>query len=174
MENNNNCLSIYSNEYQNLDTQKISRIILKDGTIFEIKNNLNPNNYTDKSFNRNIRNNLSFNNNQYSKIKKFNSFSAKIKYKSKDDNDTNGFYVTPIVNAPRRLLRIKIPNNEVVDLGNNNYHIENFTFQSSPKKYYNKPYKQPKRKNNIIPINIKKNNNNYICKCPGCINNKKD
>ena len=170
---NNNYLSIYSDQYQNIDSSKISSILLKDGTILEIKNDRNQYKYTDKSFNRNIRNdNLLYNNAENSKIKKFNSFSARARCKSKDNSQNIGFFVTPITNAPKRIIRIKVPNDEIIDLGRKNYHIENFTFQSSPKKYYCKPYKQPKRKNNLIPICKPKNKNN--CNCPGCIYNKKD
>ena len=172
---NSNYYFIYSDQYQNLDTGKISRIILKDGTVLEVKNNRNQYKYTDKSFNSNIRNrNLRFNNPENPKIKKFNSFSARVRCKSKDNSENIGFYVTPIINAPKRIIKIKVPNDEIIDLGRKNYHIENFTFQSSPKKYYCKPYKQPKRKNNIIPIYKPKNKNNNACKCPGCIYNKKD
>ena len=172
---NNNYLSIYSDQYQNLDSRKISRIFLKDGTILEIKNNRNQykNKYADKSYNRNIRNNnLRFNSTENSKLQKFNSFSARVRCKSKDNSENIGFYVTPISNAPKRIIKIQVPNNdEIIDLGRNNYHIENFTFQTSPKKYYCKPYKQPKRKCNLIPIPKSKNNN--VCNCPGCIYKKK-
>lgn len=174
----NNYLSIFSDEFQNLDPQKISKIFLKDGTIFELNNNLNNldiNKYEDKSFNRNMKKNYLYPNNEdNSKIKKFNSFSAKIRYKSKHDSDANnGFYVTPILNIPRRIIKIKVPNDQLTDLGKKNYRIESFTFQSSPRKYYCKPYKQPKRKNNLIPVYDQKRKNNNICKCPGCIKNKR-
>ena len=44
-------------------------------------------------------------------------------------------------------------------LDKNNYHIENITFKASPKKYIYKPYKPPKRKNNLIKIDTNKNHN---------------
>ena len=45
--------SIYANEYQNIDTTTISTILLKDGTLLQINNKISPNNYRDKSHNRN-------------------------------------------------------------------------------------------------------------------------
>ena len=47
---NQNSYSMYANEYQNFDTTKISTILLKDGTILKINNQIPINTYAKKSF----------------------------------------------------------------------------------------------------------------------------
>ena len=165
--------SIYANEYQNIDTASISTILLKDGTLLQINNKISPNNYRDKSLNRNISDS-SLPVNNLAKVKKFNSFSANVKYKSKynNQNKNNGFYVTPVLNGNRKLIAIKIPeNNQNIDLTQENRHVENFTFKVSPKKYIYKPYKPPKRKSNQGGTNIKLNYKFY-CSNPSFVNKK--
>ena len=171
-----NSYSIYANEYPNFDTTKISTILLKDGTVLKI-NNQNPINiYAKKSFNRNISDSsLPVNNpNNLAKVRKFNSFSSNIKYKSNfsRNNQNNGFYVTPIINANKKLIAIKVPETEQnMDYDLSKRYVENITFQVSPKKYTYKPYKPPKRKNNIILTNSKQNYS-YYCSYSGV--NKKE
>ena len=168
---NQNSYSMYANEYQNFDTTKISTILLKDGTILKINNQIPINTYAKKSFNRNISDSsLPVNNpNNLAKVRKFNSFSSNIKYKSNFNrsNQNNGFYVIPITNANRKLLAIKVPETEQnIDYYLSKRYVENITFQVSPKKYAYKPYKLPKRKNNIILTNSKQNYS-YYCSTSG-------
>ena len=98
-----NSYSIYANEYPNFDTTKISTILLKDGTILKVNNQIPINSYGKKSFNRNISDSfLPVNNpNNLAKVKKLNSFSSNIKYKANFNrsNQNNGFYVTPIISS---------------------------------------------------------------------------
>ena len=164
--------------------------MLKNGTILEVNNNSVLSKYGDKSFTRNYQDCYSsVNSNSNAKLKKFNSYSTKIKYKSNSNsnNGLTGFYVTPIFNAPKRIITVQVPQNEIIELGKDNYHVENIMFQTSPKKYNYKPYKQPKRKSKLRP----QYNTNYqsyqiyqsqsqnqkkkctcYCNCPGC-NRKK-
>ena len=173
-----NSYSIYVNEYTNLDTSQFSTILLKDGTILKVNNNASNYAYGNNSFNRNISDSLLPVNNQNNaaKLRKFNSFSANIKYKTRFNaqNQNNGFYVTPIINGNKKLIAIKVPDNNVqnIELNKDNYHVENFTFIVSPKKYKYKPYKPPKRKNNIHFINTQKNYSYYVSS-PNNFNNKK-
>ena len=165
--------SIYANKYQNIDTTTISTILLKDGTLLQINNKISPNNYRDKSHNRNTSDS-SLPVNNLSKVKKFNSFSANTKYKAKfsNQNKNNGFYVTPIINGNKKLIAIKIPDNsQNKEFKKENRHIENITFKVSPKKYIYKPYKPPKRKSNQGETNIKLNYNFY-CSNPSFVNKK--
>ena len=173
---NQNSYSIYANEYPNFDTTKISTILLKDGTILKINNQIPINSYGNKSFNRNISDSsLPVNNpNNLAKVRKFNSFSSNIKYKANFNrtNENNGFYVTPIINANRKLIAIKVPQTEQnIDYDLSKRKIENITFQVSPKKYAYKPYKLPKRKNNIIMTNSKQNYS-YYCSTYGVNKNE--
>ena len=168
--------SITANEYPNIDTTKISSILLKDGTVLQINNPIPINAYGKRSFNRNISDSsLPVNNqNNLAKVRKFNSFSSNIKYKSNfiKNNQNNGFYVTPIMNANRKLIAIKMPENEQnmnYDIGKR--YVENISFQVSPKKYAYKPYKPPRRKNNIILTNSKQNYSYY---CSSSSVNKKN
>ena len=158
---------IYYDEYHDLDTRKISRIVLKNGTILEIKNNLNK--FDDKTLNRNIG---KYNN---AKIKKFNSFSNKVNYKSKDNNGiSNGFYVVTVPDAPKRLIPLKVDEKENFDLKkNNNYKISNFFFKSCPKRYYYKSYKPSKRSKGLNYKYLQNNEYNIYCDYPGCIYNRK-
>ena len=48
-----NYLSMGSSQYQNLDTQKISKITLTNGTILEVNNNSVLSKYGDRSYTRN-------------------------------------------------------------------------------------------------------------------------
>ena len=164
--------SITVNQYQNLDTNKISTILLKDGTMLQINNNFSSNSYGNKSFNRNISDSSLPVNNDFNltKVRKFNSFSSNMKYKAQFNNKNlnNGFYVTPIINASRKYVAIKvsdIPQN--IDFNTDNRHVENISFKVSPKKYAYKPYKPPKRKHNLILTNTTNNYNFYVS------NNKK-
>lgn len=171
---NQKYISIYSDEYPNLNTENISKIFLKNGTVLEINNNLIQNNYNDKSFHINKKSYYPMRNKENPKLKKFNSFSSNARYKiNENDNDNNmGFYVTPIYNAPKRILKVRVPENNYIDLNKENYHIENFVFKSSPLKYTYKPYKKPKRNSNLKTQNSRKNINNCCCNCPGCKKNK--
>ena len=169
-----NSYSITPNEYQNIDTTKISTILLKDGTILQINNIISQNIQGNRPLNRNISDSsLSVNNpNNLAKVKKFNSFSANVNYKTKfnNQNQINGFYVTPIINGNRKLFAIKVPDiNQNIDLTKEKRHVENFTFKVSPKKYSYKPYKPPKRKHNLGIINTKLNYSSYS----SFVNNKK-
>ena len=166
-----NSYSIYADEYSNFDTTKISTILLKDGTILKINNQIPINSYGKRSFNRNISDSsLPVNNpNNLAKVRKFNSFSSNIKYNSNfnQNNQNNGFYVTPIINANRKLIAIKVPETDQnMDYDVSKRLVENITFQVSPKKYTYKPYKLPKRKNNIIMTNSKQNYT-YYCSNSG-------
>ena len=169
-------------QYKNINTHKISKITLNDGTILSINNNHLLSQYEDKSFNNNKNNNFyNYYNNDNSQLKKFNSFSSKVRYKEKENNNINGVYVMPITNGYKNIIRLKAQDN--VNLPNNNYHVENFTFKGSPKKYNYKPYKQPKRKNKLRPQyttnyksfqNYRSPNKNCscCCNCPGCVKKK--
>ena len=161
-------LFIYYDEYQDLDTSKISRIFLKNGTILEIKNNLNK--FDDKTLNINSG---KYNN---AKIKKFNSFSTKVNDKSKDNNGiSNGFYVVSIPDAPKRIIPLKVEEKENFDLKkkNNNYQISNFFFESCPRRYYYKTYKPSKRSKGLNNQYLQNNEYNIYCDYPGCIYNTK-
>ena len=171
-----NTYSIYANEYSNIDTKKIATILLKDGTVLNVNQNLINISYGQKSLNRNTSDSsLPVNNpNNLAKVRKFNSFSSNINNKANANNkfQLNGFYVTPIINGTKKLLTIKNPIvSQNIDLDKNNYHIENITFKASPKKYIYKPYKPPKRKNNLIKIDTNKNHNFY-CSNPSFVNKK--
>ena len=138
---NQNSYSMYANEYQNFDTTKISTILLKDGTILKINNQIPINTYGKKSFNRNISDSsLPVNNpNNLAKVRKFNSFSSNIKYKSNFNrsNQNNGFYVIPITNANRKLLAIKVPETEQnIDYDLSKRYVENITFQVSNTEFF--------------------------------------
>ena len=170
-----NTLVINPNEYSGIDTTKISTILLKDGTILNINHNISPNIYLNKPLNRNTSDSsLPVNNpNNLAKVKKFNSFSSNINNKSKFNNQNNGFYVTPIINGNRKLIAIRVPdnNNRNIELTKENRHVENFTFKVSPKKYNYKPYKPPKRKHNLIITN-QKQNYSYYCSNSSFVNKK--
>ena len=168
---------INANEYPNIDTAKISKILLKDGTVLQMNKNYPTNIYGNRSHNRNVSDSsIPVNNlNHLAKVKKFNSFSSNIKYKSNfnNKNQINGFYVTPIINGNRKLIAIKVPEiNPDIELSKDNYHVENYSFKVSPKKYNYKPYKPPKRKHNLV-IATNKQNYNFYCSKPNFINNKK-
>ena len=171
MEEQNYC-SIGPDQYQELDTQKMSRIVLKDGTVLKVANNNFQYKYDEYSFNvKNKSNNYSYNNNKDNiKAKKFNSFSEKVRYRNNDNTD-NGFYVTPVNNVPKRIIALKVPDNGNYALQKDNYHIESFVFKSSPKKYKYKPYKPTKRNNNLKCSQTSKCY--CYCNCPCCINNRK-
>ena len=150
---NQNNFTITADEYPNIDTQKISRIILKDGNILEINNSLNKENYEVDSLNKNsVFSNSSFSNSDMAKIRKFNSYSEKIK---NNNNESRGFYVSPIPNIPKKLIKVRIPDYEINLTQKNNHQVQSFTFKSSPRKYYYKPYKPPKRKHNLSIVNSK-------------------
>ena len=168
--------SVVANRFQNLDTDKISTILLKDGTMLQLNNNCQTNSYGNKSFNRNISDSSLPVNNRFnlSKVRKFNSFSSNMKYKAQFNNKNinNGFYVTPIVNASRKFVAIKVPDiPQNIDFNADNRRVENITFQVSPKKYAYKPYKPPKRKHNLILTNTTKNYNFYVSNS-GFVNKK--
>ena len=155
MDNSNQYIGINSEKYQYLNPKTISKVILNDGTTYYLNENTNPMNQMGNCQNSHMYNyNTSvnqINKNEMAKIKKFNSFKT---YKNNINKDFTTFYVTPINNIPKRLLKIKIPQK---DLNNQEdkteYHVQNFTFKASPKKYSYKPYKPPKRKNNIFTKN---------------------
>ena len=137
-------LSIPSNEYKNIDTQKISKIFLKNGSIFEINDNMNQeNNYENEYLIKNtpLSSRSCSSNNDLAKIRKFNSYSTNIKG---DTNEFKGFYVIPISNTSRKMISIKMPDYGSVNY--DNHHVNTFSFRASPKKYSYKPYKPPKRK----------------------------
>ena len=69
-----NTLIINPSEYSGIDTTKISTILLKDGTVLNINNNISPNIYLNKPLNRNTSDSfLPVNNpNNLAKVKKFN------------------------------------------------------------------------------------------------------
>ena len=148
---------ITCDEYQKIDTQKISRIILKNGDILEINNTINQeSNYEIKSLSRNapysfnsINSYNSLNNKDISKIKKFNSYSSNARYneRSPDPESFHGFYVTPVLNSPIKMVKIQVPEYDLSQ--KTEYPVQNFVFKSSPKKYNYKPYKPPKRKHNL-------------------------
>ena len=79
-----NTYSIYANEYQNIDTTKIATILLKDGTVLNVNQNLINISYGQKSLNRNTSDSsLPVNNpNNLAKVRKFNSFSSNINNKA--------------------------------------------------------------------------------------------
>ncbi len=171
-----NYFSIGLDDYQNLDTQKMSRIFLKDGNILEVNNNYFQNKYEDNYFNINNNNqnlNTPINKNDNAKLRKFNSLSTKAKHRNKNNNNQiDGFYVTPVLNVPKKFIAMKFSDNENIVLQKDHYHVESFVFKSSPKKYNYKPYKEPKRKSNYIKC---PNASNYycFCNCPYCIQNRK-
>ena len=179
MEPQNNYV-IYENQYQNNLPSKYSRAFFKDRAVIQYNNNQSNYSLGNNSFNRKIidSSQIPVNNpSNAAKIKKFNSFSANIKYNSRfntQNNQNNGFYVTPIINGNKKLIAIKVPDTaQNIELNKDNYHVENFTFQVSPKKYTYKPYKQPKRKhNNLMFINSQKNYG-YYCSNSSSKNYKK-
>jgi hypothetical protein len=137
--------SIPSDEYKNIDTQKISKIFLKNGDIFEINNNMNQENYYENEYlNKNtpISSRSCSSNNDLAKLRKFNSYSTKFEG---SNIEFKGFYVTPISNNSKKKISIKVPDYDSVNY--DNHHVDTFSFRASPKKYSYKPYKPPKRKN---------------------------
>ena len=171
----------WSSRYKNNNTEKNIHNSTKTENILEVRNNSQLNKYGDKSYNKDLRiSNISVNNyqnhffnknsgNSYNslnnydqaKLRKFNSYSTKVRYKTKDNNGNDGFYVTPIFNIPKRIITIKVPQNQIKEESNDDYHIENITFQISPKKYIYKPYKQPRRKHKLKPKSQYNKNNKY-------------
>ena len=143
---------IWSRRYKDNNTHKNAQNNTKKENNFKVKSNSKLIKNENKSFSKTIENtNISVNNYDNAKIRKFNSYSAKVRYKTKDNNGIDGFYVTPIFNIPKRYITIKVPENQIIEEPNGDYHIENITFQISPKKYSYKPYKQPNRKFKLKP-----------------------
>jgi len=143
-QNMQTTFSIASDEYKNIDTRKISKIFLKNGTIFEINDNMNQENYYQNEYlikNTPLSSRSCNSNNDLAKIRKFNSYSTKIK---DNTNEFKGFYVTPISNNSKRMISIKVPDYDSINY--DNHHVDSFSFRASPKKYSYKPYKPPKRK----------------------------
>lgn len=158
-----NTYFISCDEYLKIDTQKISRIIMKNGDILEVNNTINQeNNYEINSLSRNTPysyNSLnsynsynSINNKDISKVKKFNSYSAKVRYNTRTPESFHGFYVTPVLNSPKKMVKIQVPEYEIDFSQKTSYPVQNFVFKSSPKKYNYKPYKPPKRKHNLKTV----------------------
>jgi hypothetical protein len=155
-----NTYFITCDEYSKIDTQKISRIIMKNGDILEVNNIINlESNYEINSLSRNapysfnsINSYNSINNKDISKIKKFNSYSAKARYNNRSPESFHGFYVTPVLNSPKKIIKIQVPEYDIDLSQKTNYNVQNFVFKSSPKKYNYKPYKPPKRKHNIKTV----------------------
>ena len=162
-----------SRKYQKNNPQNNSPILLSEGNNIDANNNISSYRYGDKSFNKNMQNtHNSVNNRDNAKIRKFNSYSLRIGYKN-NNKEINGFYVTPIPNVPTRLIKIRVPDNPIIDIQKGNYHqVENVFFKTSPKKYNYKPYKPPKR-NGIIKCS--QTSKCYCnCNCPCCVNNRKN
>lgn len=155
-----------SRKYQKNNPQSNSPILLSEGNNIDENNNISSYRYGDKSFNKNMKNtHNSVNNRDDAKIRKFNSYSLRIGYKN-NNKEINGFYVTPIPNAPTRLIKIKVPDTPIIDIQKGNYHqVENVFFKTSPKKYNYKPYRQPKRKHLLKSSNSQKGKSYY--KYPG-------
>lgn len=136
--------SISCDEYKNIDTQKISKIFLKNGDIFEIKNNMKQENYYENEYlntNVPISSRSCSSINDLAKLRKFNSYSTNVKG---NNNEFKGFYVIPISDNSKRMISIKVPDYDSVNY--DNHHVDSFSFRASPKKYSYKPYKPPKRK----------------------------
>ena len=136
--------SISCDEYKNIDTQKISKIFLKNGDIFEIKNNMKQENYYENEYlntNVPISSRSCSSINDLAKLRKFNSYSTNVKG---SNNEFKGFYVIPISDNSKRMISIKVPDYDSVNY--DNHHVDSFSFRASPKKYSYKPYKPPKRK----------------------------
>ena len=136
--------SISCDEYKNIDTQKISKIFLKNGDIFEIKNNMKQENYYENEYlntNAPISSRSCSSINDLAKLRKFNSYSINVKG---SNNEFKGFYVIPISDNSKRMISIKVPDYDSVNY--DNHHVDSFSFRASPKKYSYKPYKPPKRK----------------------------
>ena len=101
---------ISCDEYSKIDTQQISRIIMKNGDILEVNNAINQEStYEINSLSRNapysynsINPYNSLNNKDISKLKKFNSYSANVRYNNRSPESFHGFYVTPVLNSPKK------------------------------------------------------------------------
>ena len=120
---------ITKEEFKTLNTDNISKILLKNGKVltFNSKNGINANNLKACTCHKkNTNKNIIIKNNIYNKE----------------------FYVTPVPDAKPKLLAIKIPLYE--DQKDIRYDIKTFTFESSPKKYKYKPYKSPNRRYSSI------------------------
>jgi hypothetical protein len=143
-QNMQTTFSISCDEYKNIDTQKISKIFLKNGDIFEIKNNMKQENYYENEYlntNVPISSRSCSSINDLAKLRKFNSYSTNVKG---SNNEFKGFYVIPISDNSKRMISIKVPDYDSVNY--DNHHVDSFSFRASPKKYSYKPYKPPKRK----------------------------
>ena len=143
-QNMQTTFSISCDEYKNIDTQKISKIFLKNGDIFEIKNNMKQENYYENEYlntNVPISSRSCSSINDLAKLRKFNSYSTNVKG---NNNEFKGFYVIPISDNSKRMISIKVPDYDSVNY--DNHHVDSFSFRASPKKYSYKPYKPPKRK----------------------------
>ena len=162
------------NQYNNISSQNMSRNYIKNDNPREMNNKLIFNKYGDKSFSRNLGDPYSsVNNSDNAKLRKFNSYSAKVSYKTDDNSGLSGFYVTPIPNVAKRIITVQIPEEDNINLDKDNYQVENVSFYTSPKKYIYKPYKPPKRKNKLKPQYAQKKNCSYYCNCPGCNKNRR-
>ena len=145
-------------QYNNINSQNNSRI----GTILDTNNYSSLNRYGENSFTRNFGNSYSsVSNKDKAKLSKFNSFSARARYRSNEKDEGNGFYVTPIFNVPKRIITVQVPQNQIIDLKKDNYHVENVVFQASPKKYNYKPYRQPRRRHKLNPPYTQNIRSNY-------------
>ena len=179
--NSQNYYGISPNYYHNINIQQYPNAMIKNGTVFGVNHNAFQTRLGDQSFNRNYGySNPSVNNIDNAKLRKFNSYSAKTRYNTNDNNGINGYYVIPITNIPKRIITVKVPQNENIEFKRDEYNVENIVFRASPKKYNYKPYKKPKRKNNLnskpchslqSKSQCHQENKNYKCNCScnGCI-----
>ena len=189
--NSRNNYGMGYNQYHNINTQQYSNAMIKNGTSLGINNNVIPMRYGGDSFNRNFGYSYSsVNKIDDAKMKKFNSYSAKARYKTNANNGFPGYYVMPIPNIPKRIITVKVPQNDIIEIKKDDYNVEEIYFKTSPKKYNYKPYKKPNRKNNLKSkpccqkkevkfrarpqCHEKDNNCKCYCNCPGCIKNGKN
>ena len=167
--NSDRVYSITKEDFKTLDTEDISEIVLKNGTILKFKPNSTTSNVKTCTCykTRNMASNMNYKDNK--SYNKYVSFTQKNKY----NNNLNGFYVTPIPNREPKLIAIKLPHYE--EPKKIKYNIKTFTFESEPKKYKYKPYKLPKRKHvsrtkytgykNLNKCTCFNKNNGFICTC---------
>ena len=138
---------MFSEEYEDIDLNQVSKIFIKNGTILELSNN--PNNFQPETKNDNINvnynNNYVYSDNQTSEISNEDNFNRKIIINRNEEV----IYSKPVENEQKVLIPVKENNNNFVEKENES-NVQNFAFESVPQKKYNyKPYKQPRRKHQL-------------------------
>ena len=138
---------MFSEEYQDIDLNQVSKIFLKNGTILELNNN--ENNFQSEKKNDsmkvNYNNNYIYSYNQTLEISNEENSNRKII----PNRNEEVIYSNPIDKEKKVLIPVN-ENNNNINVQENEAPVQNFAFESVPQKKYNyKPYKQPRRKHQL-------------------------